>query len=257
MVEAQRLVFSRRRKLGYNYDFCFRVVWEMERLVIVGCGSSTILKAEDTGPLEVTSRLGAGRFGEVFAAPFALKAVLKQPMVDFEPGSQSAQAIARRGENCATSRSSGIQWRKSLCCWSISWAETCKPGVWRAGFRAPCVGADVWATPYSCPETSSTWTLHYAWEPLPHRHWQAKDWWFWLLLKGGWTATPSRKCTLPPSRSRDGVLLCFHSFRSGTFHCHWPWRTCAPSLLHVKELRWRSDCGEQELWQLVRQLPTR
>ena len=93
MVEAQRLVFSRRRKLGYNYDFCFRVVWEMERLVIVGCGSSTILKAEDTGPLEVTSRLGAGRFGEVFAAPFALKAVLKQPMVDFEQEAKAPKQL--------------------------------------------------------------------------------------------------------------------------------------------------------------------
>ena len=129
--------------------------------------------------------------------------------------------------------------KKSFCCWSIAWAETCKPGVWRAGFRAPCVGADVWATPYSCPEHHPLG--HYAWEPLPHRHWQAKDWWFWLLLKRGWTATPSRKCTLPLQRwSRRGSNLKAPSVPA-VCHCHWPWRTCAPSLLHVKELRWRSD----------------
>lgn len=71
----------------------------MERLVIVGCGSSTILKAEDTGPLEVTSRLGPGRFGEVFAAAcrhqphFALKAILKQPMVDFEQEAKAPKQL--------------------------------------------------------------------------------------------------------------------------------------------------------------------
>lgn len=71
----------------------------MERLVIVGCGSSTILKAEDTGPLEVTSRLGAGRFGEVFAAAcrhqphFALKAILKQPMADFEQEAKAPKEL--------------------------------------------------------------------------------------------------------------------------------------------------------------------
>ena len=41
--------------------------------------------------------------------------------------------------------------------------------------------------------------------------------------------------------SQHGLSFAFTPSVPAVCHCHWPWRTCAPSLLHVKELRWRSD----------------
>ena len=188
MVEAQRLVFNRRRKLGYKYDFCLWVVWEMERLVIVGCGSSTILKAEDTGPLEVTSRLGAGRFGEVFAAAcrhqphFALKAILKQPMADFEPETKAPKQLRGAEKNYATSWSSGIQRRTRFAVGALLGQKLAS-----RVFEEPASVLLVWELMFGLRHTHALTHHplgHYAWEPLPHRHWQG--WRLVVLAAAKW-----------------------------------------------------------------------